>query len=157
MKYSEEIPIRAGIGRVVELFEDVACLSRWQPGLVGIESIKGVVGSEKSKTRFTYVWGKKKLTVTATLLKKKLPEFYVMQYKGKNFLLTVKSRFSEEPETVCWIIDAEYKPAFFMRFFRPFVVSVLRHFTRRFMQNFKGLAEREEHAGISCREMQFKQ
>ena len=66
MKYSNEIVIDLPREKVIELFDNVENLEKWQPGFLGFEHISGESGKEGSKSKMMYQMGKRKVEMIET-------------------------------------------------------------------------------------------
>ena len=57
MKYSNEIIINLPVSRVVELFDSIENLYKWQPELVSFEHLSGEPGMAGAKSKLLYKFG----------------------------------------------------------------------------------------------------
>lgn len=82
MKYTVSIEIELPRDRVVALFDDRANYKRWMPGLKSIERVSGVPGEVGAVTRLTFLWGKREMAMTETVLERRLPDHVVLAYES---------------------------------------------------------------------------
>lgn len=142
MKYTTEIRINLPRSKVVELFDDPAKLYKWQPGLQSHTHLEGRAGEEGARSELVYEGRKGTLVITETIVCKKPPEQYHMQYRSRGVFNQVENWFMEElPGSTLWRSENTFIFKGFMVLMAPFMKQAFIHNTMLNMDRFKLFAE----------------
>jgi len=116
MKYSLEFKIHKPMDRVIELFDSVDNLKKWQPELLSFEHLTGEPGKVGAKSKLLYKTGKKEFEMIETLLVKNLPEEFTGTYETRGMKTRVKNKFEKIDEnSTKWIVENEFQLNGFMK------------------------------------------
>ena len=88
MKYSNEVEINLPVQKVIELFDNPANMSKWQPGFISFEPISGTPGQPGAKSKLKYIMGKREVEMIETITVRNLPGSLAAPMKQKGFLMT---------------------------------------------------------------------
>lgn len=80
MKYSISIEINLRRTRVIELFDSLEHLKKWQPTLVSTEDLAGVPGQEAATMALVDTMGKREIRMVETLTLRDLPDRFAGIY-----------------------------------------------------------------------------
>ena len=145
MKYSIEIEICLPRTRVIELFDSLENLYKWQKGLQKFETIEGTQGQEGAKARMEYKMGKRELVMIETITKRNLPDEFFGTYEANGVWNLVENYFSEKDEqTTTWKLYTEFKFKGFMRIMAFLMPGMFKKQTKKNMISFKEFAESAE-------------
>ena len=150
MKYSAEVRINLPRDKVVELFGNTARLHEWQPGLRSHTHLQGKAGEEGARSELVYVSRKGNLVMTETIVLKRLPEQYHMQYRSRGVYNEVENWFLEElPGSTLWRTKNTFRFKGMMMLMAPFMKQAFIHNTILNMDRFKLFAENPEEVNFS--------
>ena len=143
MHYQEEIIINRPRAEVVALFDDPDNLSKWQPTLLRMEHLSGEPGTPGSQSRIVYKQGNGEMTMTETVISHNLPEEFAAKFETDGVVNINRNTFHAVGDNQTrWVTDNEFQFSSLMMkamgFFAPFL---FKGQSRKFMQNFKALAE----------------
>jgi hypothetical protein len=142
MRYSTEILIRQPRNKVIELFQDLNSLQKWQPGLKSFEPLDRIPGEEGARVKLIYESRKGDLVMTETITSKQLPEYIHMTYRSRGVYNEVKKRFTEpEPGVTLWRSENYFRFRGVMMVMIPFMKQAFIHNTLLNMDRFKLFAE----------------
>lgn len=146
MKYTSEILINLPRNRVVELFDNTANLSKWQPGLKSFTHLEGEPGEVGARSELVYEARKGDLLMTETIRTKQLPEQFHMSYKARGVFNEVENWFTEkEAGTTLWRTENYFQFRGIMKLLVPFMKKAFIHNTLMNMDRFKLFAENPEN------------
>ncbi len=144
MKYSNEIVIDLPREKVIELFDNVENLEKWQPGFLGFEHISGEPGKEGSKSKMMYQMGKRKVEMIETITKANFPTEFNGTYEAKNVFNIINNRFEQlSSSQTKWISHNEFKFSGFMRIMGFLMPGAFSKQSYKYMEYFKDFAEKE--------------
>jgi hypothetical protein len=140
--FNTSVVINIPLHQTAALLSNSAYSQHWQPSLKKIEQLKGYLGAENSQTLYGYQFKSKNIQLKASVLKKKLPEFYVVLYEGKGYQFLLKNRLvGSSSLTTTWLLEIEYRATFIHSLCSPRYFSKLKKHIKTFMNNFKQFAE----------------
>jgi len=144
MKYSLEFKIHKPMDRVIELFDSVDNLKKWQPELLSFEHLTGEPGKVGAKSKLLYKTGKKEFEMIETLLVKNLPEEFTGTYETRGMKTRVKNKFEKIDEnSTKWIVENEFQLNGFMKIMAFIMPGAFKKQSFKFMERFKTFAESE--------------
>lgn len=108
MKYTVEVDIDRPLNEVVEKFDNQENYSSWMKGLESFENIEGKQGQEGAKTKFKFNMGKRKMEMIETVLKRNLPEQYLVSYEVNGVYNEVDNRFEKIDDTTTLYTTHQY-------------------------------------------------
>jgi hypothetical protein len=142
MKYTTTLEINLPRERVIELFDSIENMHKWQPELISFEHISGTPGEEGAKSRLKYKMGKRETEMIETITKRNFPEEFSGTYEAKgvwnlqrNFLKVAGENKTE------WTTISEFKCSGFMKIICWIMPAAFKKQTLKFMQQFKDFAE----------------
>lgn len=142
MKYEAEITIDLPRQRVIELFDDPANLSQWQPGLLSFEHLSGERGYPGAKSRLVYEENNRKIEMIETVTSRNLPDEFSGVYEAKGVKNWISNRFYESgPEQTRWVTESEFKFSGIMAILSLFMRGSFSKQTQELMGRFKAFAE----------------
>jgi hypothetical protein len=142
MQYTTEITIDLPRTRVIELFDDPANLTKWQPGLQSFEPLSGTPGQPGARSRLVYEEKGRRMEMIETITSRNLPDEFAGTYEAPGVFNVMHNRFVEDgPHTTRWIADHEFRFSGFMRLAGLFMRGAFPKQTQATMQQFKAFAE----------------
>ena len=146
MKYALELPIHRPLEEVWKAFDDRQNMSKWQPTLVEVETIRGIQGQPGAVSRLTFEENGRKFSLMETITRRDEPNRLDTRYENEFAANTVSNRFSEQgPAQTLWIAETEYKfKTILMRVLGPLVKKNFVARTQREMERFKAMAESQQ-------------
>ncbi|MCH2022293.1 MAG: SRPBCC family protein [Saprospiraceae bacterium] len=142
MKFHIEIIVDISLNKLIELFENPENLKKWQPNLLKFEHLSGDLGQVGAKSRINYNMGIKKIIMNETVLKRNLPDEFVLMYESDGVTNTVTNNFKEiAPNKTRWIMQNNFKFGGLMKFAALAMKGVFKKQTELTMNRFKAFAE----------------
>ena len=150
MKYTCSIDIELPRDRVVALFDDRANYKRWMPGLKSLERVSGVPGEVGAVTRLTFVWGRREMTMTETVLQRQLPDRVDLVYESPGSRNPSTHRFiALGPELTRYEQDSAFETDKLMfKLMQLVMPGWFRKHTLMYMTAFKEFAESQTDEGL---------
>ena len=146
MKYTTQIIINLPRKRVIELFDSMDNMYKWQPGLKNHEFVEGAPGEAGSKTRLVYDSRKGELAMLETIIKKNLPEEFHATYEARGVYNEMVNYFSEEgPDKTIWKTYSVFKFRGVMAIMARFMSLAFKKQTMVSMEQFKQFCEKESN------------
>lgn len=142
MKYKIEIDIELPKERIISLLEDRKNDSKWQEGLKSFHHIDGTAGEIGSKSKITYVFGKKEIDITETIIKKSSDET-TFEYESNMVYNIVKNKFvSIDESTTKWKQYQDFRgKSILLRTMIFIMPNMFKKQSVQFLNNFKKFAE----------------
>jgi len=142
MKYQTEVIIGLPRERVVELFDSIENLKKWQPDLLRLDHLEGSPGKAGAKSNLVYETKKGERVMEEEIIENNLPESMHFIYR----LGSVENRnmnfFSSTADgNTLWRQDNEFNMKGFMACLGFFAPGMFRKETLRSMKAFKDFAE----------------
>ena len=81
MKFYNEITVNISLERLIALFENPDNLKKWQPNIISFEHLSGEIGQVGAKSRIHYDLTIRKIMMVETILKRNLPNEFVILYE----------------------------------------------------------------------------
>jgi uncharacterized protein YndB with AHSA1/START domain len=145
MKYALELPIHRPLEEVWKAFDDRQNMSKWQPTLVEVETIRGIQGQPGAVSRLTFEENGRKFSLMETITRRDEPHRLDTLYENEFAANTVSNRFTEQgPAETLWIVETEYRfKTVIMRVLGPLLKKNFVARTQREMERFKAIAEKQ--------------
>ncbi len=142
MKFQLEIEINAPRSTVIELFDNVENMSKWQKELVSFEHVSGVPGEKGAVSKLIYLMGKRKVEMIETITENNLPIHMHGTYQAKGVLNKIENYFDElDQNTTLWRSDNEYKLSGVMKIIGFMFPSSFEKQSYKLMEDFKSFVE----------------
>lgn len=153
LNYTCELQIDLPRERVIELFDSVDNLYKWQKGLQSFELKSGQAGQPGAVSTLVFQEGKRRIEMTETITRRELPDRFDGVYETRGVRNVNENRFVDAGGgKTTWISHQTFEFSGFMKVIGFFFKSAFPKQTMRFMQNFKDFAEK----GIDVREADAK-
>ena len=144
MKFSESKEINQPVEKVAALFVDPNQLNNWMDGLQSIEHISGTPGFRGSKTRMTFISGKRRMEMVETIIQRDLPNEFSVTYEANGVFNTVKNSFIKLSESQTrLVVDTEYRFRGIMKIMAFLMSGAFKKQTRKYLEDFKVFAENQ--------------
>lgn len=141
MKYTCEVTIDLSRDKVIELFDSVENLYKWQDGLKSFEVLSGSPGKDGLESRLVYVINSKEMIMHETIEKFDFPNRLIAIYEAKNVWNRCVNDFEEIGSKTIWRMESEFICAGFMKLMTTFNKSAFKKETMKSMRSFKHFAE----------------
>jgi len=141
MKYTTEVTINLPRQRMIELFDDPANLSKWQPGLKSFEPISGQPGQPGAKSRLVYDMEGRIVEMIETVTVRALPDEFSGTYEAAGVWNGMVNHFYEDGNQTRWVAEVDFRFSGFMALMSLFMGGTFRKQTRETMEHFKTFAE----------------
>ncbi len=142
MKFHIEIIVDISLDKLIELFENPDNLKQWQPNVISFEHLSGTIGQKGAVSRIHYNMLVKKIVMKETILKRNLPEEFVLLYESDGVSNTVTNNFKQLADNKTrWIMQNNFKFAGLMKYAAMALKGVFRKQTEQTMERFKKFAE----------------
>lgn len=141
--YTVSVEIDLPRSRVLELFDDVENLCKWQEGLERFEHVSGEPGQEGAVSKLVFRNGKRRIELTETITKRDLPDEFNGIYAWDGGSNTLVNRFIEVgPNRTRWESTCDYEMKHLMLKVMGFLFpGMFRKQNQRFLDNFKAFCE----------------
>ena len=142
MKFHIEIIVDISLNKLIELFENPDNLKKWQPNVISFEHLSGTLGQVGAVSQIHYNMIVKKIVMKETIMKRNLPDEFVILYESDGVSNTVTNNFKEiAPNKTRWIMHNNFKFGGLMKYAAMALKSVFRKQTEQTMERFKKFAE----------------
>ena len=142
MKYSCEVIINRPIDGVIESFDSLENLYKWQPTLKSAEPLSGELGKPGARMKFVYSGRGKDMTMIETITAKDLPETFDMIYEAPGVVNPCHNSFEDLGDgTTKWVMETEFRFTGFMAVASKFMKRAFPKETRSSMETFKNWIE----------------
>ncbi|MCK5137635.1 MAG: SRPBCC family protein [Bacteroidales bacterium] len=142
MKYTTEVTINLPRVRVIELFDNVENMYKWQEGLKSFKIVSGNPGQEGSRSEMVYEGRKGDLIMTETITKRNLPDEFHGVYKTRGVYNEIYNYFIEmEEDKTTWRTLSVFRFRGLMALMAPFMKTAFTKNTLLNMERFKAFAE----------------
>ena len=143
VEYSCEIQIDLSRERVIELFDSIENLYKWQRGLRSFEHKSGQQGQPGAVSQLVFQQGGRRIEMTETITLRELPDRFDGVYETKGVRNVSRNRFVEAgPGKTKWISEQVFEFSGFMKLIGFFFKGAFPKQTRKFMEDFKNFAEK---------------
>lgn len=143
MKYTTTIQINLPRLKMIELFDSVENMHKWQPELISFDHLSGEPGKEGAKSNMKYKMGKREVEMIETITKRNFPDEFSGTYEAKGVWNLQQNFFKEVNENKTeWETISEFKCAGFMKIMCWLMPGAFKKQTLKFMERFKEFAEK---------------
>ena len=148
--YTVSIDIDLPRERVIELFDSVDNLAKWQSGFHSFEHLEGESGQVGAKAKITFLNKGRPMELIETVTKRDLPDEFNGTYEWKGGFNTLDNRFVElAPNKTRWESTCAYKLSHPMLKVMAFLMpGMFKKQNQKFLDQFKAFCE----DGKDCRE-----
>ena len=148
--YIVEIEIDLPRDKVIELFDSVENLYKWQTGLQSFEHLSGEPGQVGATSRMVFQSNGNTIELTETITHRNLPHEFHGIYEWNGGVNTLENRFIEvAPNRTRWESTCSYQfKTLFMKLMGFFCPGAFREQNMKFLKNFKQFCE----TGKDCRD-----
>lgn len=142
MKYSSEIIINQPIEKVIRLFDNQSNMFKWMEGLQKVTPLTKVQGQVGSKMEMYFEFGKRKLHIVETILKKQLPKSMSCQYNsiGTKNIVHINFEPIGNNKTRYWT-ESEFKFKGLFVLMKLFSSKMFKKQSYKYLVDFKNFAE----------------
>lgn len=145
MKYSNEVVINLPVARVVELFDSVENMHKWQPGLISFEHLSGTAGQPGAKSKLRYKMGNREVDMIETITVRDLPREFSGTYEAKNVYNHVVNNFIPVGDNKTkYIAHTEFKLSGIMKLVGWLMPGMFKKQSQQFLDQFRDFAEKEK-------------
>jgi len=145
MKYTCEIEINQPVQKVIKLFDNPDNLSKWMEGLQSFEHLSGTPGEVGSKSKLTFLMGKRKMEMIETVTVRNLPEEFTGTYESKSGINIVTNRFFPISDTTTrYVNEQEFQFGGLMKFIAPLMIGLFKKQSMKYLVAFKKFAETQD-------------
>lgn len=142
MRYHQEIIIDIPFDTMIELFENPDNLQKWQPDVKKFERVSGEIGQPGAVSRMTVNMVVKDLVLTETIMKRNLPQEFVIKYETDGATNIVTNNFKEiDGKKTRWIMNNDYTFSGFAKYAVIPLKGIFKKQTQVTMERFKKFAE----------------
>lgn len=143
MKYSVEVIINLPREEVIKKLDSAENMKHWQRGLLNYELLSEDPKANGAQMKLEYQTGKRKMTMTETIIKNNFPEEFHASYEAKGVKNIQQNYFQEiDPNTTKWISDTEFQfSGFGMKLMGALLPGVFKKESRKYLNDFKNFAE----------------
>ena len=142
MKFHIEIIVDISFAKLIELFENYENLKIWQPNIIKYTRLTGELGQPGATSEIRYNMVIKEMVMKETIIKRNLPEEFVLRYESDGVKNTVTNNFKEiAPNKTRWIMENNFEFAGIMKYAALAMKGIFRKQTELTMERFKKFAE----------------
>lgn len=142
MKYACDIEINQPVQKLIALFDNPENLYQWMEGLQKFEHLSGQPGEVGSKSKLTFLMGKRKMEMIETVTVRNLPEEFSGVYESKSGLNLVTNRFIPISETKTkYVNEQEFQLKGLMKILAPLMIGLFKKQSMKYLVAFKKFAE----------------
>lgn len=146
MKYTSKITIQLPREEVIKKLDNVENMKHWQRGLISYKLQEGTPGQPGAKMKLDYQMGKRKLSMTETIIENKFPSEFHVNYDAKGVHNIQRNFFNEiDDSTTEWVSESEFQfQGFSMKLMGWLMPGAFRKQSVKYLNNFKNFAEKGE-------------
>lgn len=144
MKFYNKITVNISLEQLIALFENPDNLKKWQPNIISFEHLSGEIGQVGAKSRIHYDLTIRKIMMVETIIKRNLPDEFVILYESDGVSNTVTNSFMElNEDQTQWTVHNEFQFSGVMKFAAGALKSVFKKQTELTQERFKDFAEKQ--------------
>ncbi|WP_452599219.1 SRPBCC family protein [Pontimicrobium sp. MEBiC01747] len=143
MKYTSEIIVKVSLDDFIKKLDNHDNMKHWQRGLTSYEHLSGNPGKTGAKMQLNYTFGKRKMSLTETIVDIKLPHKMYLNYDAPGMHNIQKNSFSETADGhTKWVSKSEFIATNFkMRMLTLLMPSIFKKQSMKYLTDFKNFAE----------------
>lgn len=144
MKYSTKITIALPVEEVIKKLDNPENMKHWQRGLLNYEVLNGTPGQPGAKMKLEYQMGKRKLSMTETILENNFPNTFHAVYETQGVYNIQRNFFSEiDATTTEWLSESEFRfSSFGMKLLGWLMPGAFKKQSMKYLTDFKNFAEK---------------
>ncbi|MEZ4779182.1 MAG: SRPBCC family protein [Flavobacteriaceae bacterium] len=144
MKYSTKITIALPVEQVIKKLDNPENMKHWQRGLLNYEVLNGTPGQPGAKMKLEYQMGKRKLSMTETILENNFPNTFHAVYETQGVYNIQRNFFSEiDATTTEWLSESEFRfSSFGMKLLGWLMPGAFKKQSMKYLTDFKNFAEK---------------
>jgi len=144
MKYTSEIIVNVSLDEFLKKLDNHDNIKHWQRGLTSYEHLSGSPGKIGAKMQLNYTFGKRKMSLTETIVDINLPFKMHLNYDASGMHNIQKNSFSETLEGYTkWVSKNEFIATNFkMRMLTLLMPSIFKKQSMKYLTDFKNFAEK---------------
>ena len=144
MKYTSKITINLPREEVIAKLDNADNMKHWQRGLINYELLEGTPGQPGAKMKLNYQMGKRKLSMTETIIENNFPSEFHSTYDTKGVLNTQRNFFNKvDDNTTEWVSESEFKfDSFGMKLMGWLMPGAFKKQSMKYLNDFKNFAEK---------------
>lgn len=142
MKFHIEVIVDISFAKLIELFENPENLKKWQPNVIKYTLLSGVIGQPGTVSEIKYNMVVKDIVMKETIVKRNLPQEFILRYDADGVSNTVTNNFKEiAPNQTRWIMENNFEFKGLMKYAALAMKGIFRKQTELTMERFKKFAE----------------
>lgn len=143
MKYTSKITIDLPREEVIAKLDNADNMKHWQRGLINYELLEGTPGQPGAKMKLNYQMGKRKLSMTETIIENNFPSEFHATYDTKGVLNAQRNFFNKvDDNTTEWVSESEFKfDSFGMKLMGWLMPGAFKKQSMKYLNDFKNFAE----------------
>ncbi len=142
MKYTLSNTINKPLKEVIEKFKDPEGVKHWMEGLQRIEHISGTPGEVDAKSDFYFLYKKKEMKISETILEQDLPNQIKFAYRSPMGYNEVEMRFEKlSDNSVKQINNSYFELKGFMKVMGFLMKGMFKKQSLKYMNAFKKYVE----------------
>lgn len=142
MKFHIEIVVDISFAKLIELFENPNNLKKWQPNVISFKHLSGEIGQPGATSEIHYDIIVKKIKIKETIVKRNLPQEFVLKHETDGVTNTIYNNFKEiAPNKTRWIMENNFQFGGIMKFAALALKGAFKKQTELTMERFKKFAE----------------
>lgn len=141
MKYTCKVTINRKRDEVIQLFDSIENMYKWQESLISFDILEGEKGVDGLKSRLVYDMNGNQVEMIETVEKFAFPDTMIAIYEAKNVWNRCENYFYEEGDDTVWQMVSEFKCKGMMWIISNFMKSNFVKQTQSDMEAFKNFAE----------------
>jgi hypothetical protein len=143
MKYNTEITVALPRDEFIRKLDNPENMKHWQRGLSGYTLLSGKPGQEGTKMELRYDFGKRKMVLVETILKRNLPHEIHASYDAKGVHNIQKNFFTEiDDHNTRWVSESYFEfSGFFMKLMAFIMPGEFKKQSQKYADDFKAFAE----------------
>lgn len=142
MQYQQQIILNIPFSIMIDLFENPDNLKKWQPDVVSFRPISGTIGQPGAVSELTVDMKVKHITMKETIIKRDLPDEFVIFYEADGVTNTVTNRFKElGDKQTQWIMENDYQFKGLLKYAALAMKGIFKKQTQVTMERFKKFSE----------------
>tara|TARA_B100000073_G_scaffold16735_1_gene13529 strand:- start:559 stop:993 length:435 start_codon:yes stop_codon:yes gene_type:complete len=142
MKYNIEIDIKLPIDEMMLLLENRQNDKKWQEGLDNFQHLEGNAGKKGAKSKITYIFGKRKIEIKETIIKKTLNKSS-FEYESNMVYNIVENSFTSiDQNNTKWKQHHNFRgKSILLKIMIRLMPNMFKKQSIKFLNNFKKFAE----------------
>jgi len=143
MKYQISTIIDLPLEETINKMDNPENMQHWQRGLVGYKQLSGTPGTQGAQMQLDYDFGKRKMSLTETIVKNEFPQAFHATYEAKGVYNLQENHFEALSDgRTQWTSKAEFRfDSFGMKVMAFLMPGAFKKQSKKYMDDFKAFAE----------------